>query len=318
MKCGEQDESTQTALVRISSSPSRSASTPAPPSTSCKPGNQQAANRCTGGPKCALWGCCPAIRAIGIFEGLRAFDELFSAEAGFRDGKKASGDGAARQAYLRMVAGKADKGMRKFEEGFGRALKVVGSWLQVPAEPTARFEGEGEGEGEGAGRRGSVVGEAEADGDTLLVHVARLFLSTHLLEVVHCFLGVRNVKDWMTRAETYLDALEVVKRLMDCGLGFLLKEVSGPGVGVAASSGYFNAFAVAPVQSLPVVPLVLSTTVGTGTSVTLYELVSQLESFRGELKRFLSKVSFGVTVEKANKLHEAITYLVLELVVGEF
>ena len=57
--------------------------------------------------------------------------------------------------------------------------------------------------------------------------------------------------------------------------------------------------------------ILLSTT---GTSVTLYELVS----FRVELKRFFSKVSFGVTVEKANKLHEAITYLVLELVVGEF
>ena len=301
---------------------------------------------CAGGPGCALWSCCPAVRVIAIWEALRAFDALFGAEAGFQvtnqqwkaGQPQSQGQGEVgrqyREAYVRTVISKADKSMRRYEDGFARVLKVVGSWLQVPTDPSAQFSRD-----TGSSRRQSTILDPEQihgqnqSPDTLFLNLARLFLDSHLLEVVHTFLSNRNVKDWMSHAETYLDVLDVVGKMMDCGLGFLLKEVSGVNpvpsssalTAAASSSGFYNPFSAvtpslstSPSQSPPLVPLLLSPTALSGSTPTLYDLISQLESYRGELKRFLTKVSFGVTVDKASKLHEAITYLVLQLVVGEF
>lgn len=263
------------------------------------------------------------MKVIAVWEALRAFDTLFGAEAGFQvsnqQGQQTQGDLVGRQyreAYIRtVISSKADKSMRKFEDGFVRVLKVVASWLQFPSE----F-------GQGGERRSTIVDPDEKS--HVLLHLARLFLSSHLLQVVHTFLSNRIVKDWMTHAETYLDVLDVVGKMMDCGLGFLLKEVSGvqsPAPSPSAS-GFYNPFAVLPTSAAsslspspsqsptPVAPLTLSSS----PSPTLYDLVTQLETYRGELKKFLTKVSFGVTVDKASKLHDAITYLVLQLVVGEF
>lgn len=273
------------------------------------------------------------MRVIAIWEAVRAFDELFRAEAGFKVSIQGQESGRHhRETYVRMAISKTDKSTRRFEDGFVRVLKVVGSWLHVPAESSAQFNRDG-----GSSRRQSTILDLEqdssqsSDDDIHLLHLARLFLSSHLLEVVHTFLGNRNVKDWMTHAETYLDVLEVVRKLTDCGLGFLLKEISGSGTS-SSPSGSYNSFASSasasppslsasssPSRSPPVIPLTLtSSSMPTGPQVTLYELITQLESYRGELKRFLTKVSFGVTVDKANKLQEAITYLVLQLVVEEF
>ena len=291
------------------------------------------------------------MRVIAVWEALRAFDALFGAEAGFQvsdqqqwragqaQGQTQGQQGEVvgrqyREAYVRtVISSKADKSMRKFEDGFVRVLKVVASWLQFPTELSSSAQQ----------RRSMILDpddENQSPDTVALLHLARLFLSSHLLEVVHTFLSNRNVKDWMTHAETYLDVLDVVGKMMDCGLGFLLKEVSGVSSSPASGSGFYNPFAAVPTSipsSLssspsqspsqsppPLAPLALSsssTPTPSGSPQpppTLYDVVSQLETYRGELKKFLTKVSFGVTVDKASKLHEAITYLVLQLVVGEF
>lgn len=257
------------------------------------------------------------MRVIAVWEALRAFDTLFGAEAGFQvsnqQGQQTQEDVVGRQyreAYIRtVISSKADKSMKRFEDGFVRVLKVVASWLQFPTE----------------------FGETTVDPDDkshALLHFARLFLSSHLLEVVHTFLSNRNVKDWMTHTETYLDVLDVVGKMMDCGLGFLLKEISGvqSPIPSPSASGFYNPFAALPTSPTSSLspspsqspPLVASLTLSSSSPPTLYDLVTQLETYRGDLKKFLTKVSFGVTVDKASKLHEAITYLVLQLVVGEF
>ena len=176
-----------------------------------------------------------------------------------------------------------------------RTLKAVCSWLQLPSATDGADCSD-----EGYQRR-----EQEKEAYEMLL--AQIFLSSLLLEVVHGFLSNNNVRDWVSHSDTYLGILEMMSKMLDSGLGDLLKESPVPSpsssaVSSSASSAIYNPFAPASVPSAQ--------------PVTLCDLVKQLEAHRGPLMAVASKVQFGPTLGKVNKLSEAISYLLLQQVVA--
>jgi hypothetical protein len=241
------------------------------------------------------------VRSIAIWEALGAFDAVFAAEAGFQVSESAQHQGVGRQhreAYVKLLISKTDKSMRRFEDAFLRTLRVVGSWLQAPSSSSGDDDD----------------GESH---ETLLAH---FLLSSFLLEVVHLFLSNNAVRDWIAHSETYLGILDLMKKMLDYGLGSVLREPvyaaapsssSGP---TTPGAGVYNPFA-----SASAAPSVYSSTLsGAGAGVSLSDLVKQLETHRTSLRDVTSKIQFPITVDKVNKLCESISYLLLQQMVGGF
>jgi len=200
-----------------------------------------------------------------------------------------------RELYVKLLISRPGKNTKRFEDAFLRTLKVVCSWLQPPsvADDTDYSD-------EGYQRR-----EQEKEAYEMLL--SQIFLSSLLLEVVHDFLSNNNVRDWISHSDTYLGILEMMSKVLDSGLGELLKEapVQSPASSAASSSSssaIYNPFAPTSVPSTQ--------------PVSLCDLVKQLEVHRGPLMAVASRVQFTATVGKINKLSEAISYLVLQQVVA--
>ena len=257
---------------------------------------------CHGGAGCALWSCCSAVRAIAVWEALRAFDWVFSIEAGFtpagKDQQVTMLGREPREAYVKLLISKADKSMRRFEDAFVRTLRVVCSWLQPPSSSAPSDE---------------PVDYEQIEKDRLAHEglLTDLFSNSYLLEVVHAFLSNNNVRDWISHSETYLVILELLRKMGDSGLGGVLSTPFGSDAGTKSSapntsttSTVYNAFAPPATASLP--------------PMSLCDLVKQLEAHRRPLMALAGKVQFSATVEKVNNLCDAISYLLLQQVVGGF
>lgn len=200
-----------------------------------------------------------------------------------------------RELYVKLLISRPDKNTKRFEDAFLRTLKVVCSWLQPPsADDDADYSDEG-------------YQRREQEKEAYEMLLSHIFLSSLLLEVVHGFLSNNNVRDWISHSDTYLGILEMMSKILDSGLGDLLKEapVQSPESSAAsssASSAIYNPFAPASVPSTR--------------PASLCDLVKQLEVHRGPLMAVASKVQFTTTVGKISKLSEAISYLVLQQVVA--
>lgn len=234
------------------------------------------------------------MRVIAIWEALRAFDAVFAAEAGFqasssRDQHQAVGR-QHREAYVKLLISKTDKSMRKFEDAFLRTLRVVCSWLQAPSSSSSNDEAHS-------------------------THLSQVLHSSFLIEVVHIFLSNNVVRDWIAHSETYLGILDLMKKMLDYGLGGVLKEPVCAPASVSAGGGVYNAFA--SVSSTAPASVYL-TMLPAGAGVSLSDLVKQLETHRTSLRDVTSKIQFPITVDKVNKLCESISYLLLQQMVGGF
>ena len=244
------------------------------------------------------------MRAIAIWEALGAFDAVFATEAAFQVSESAQHQGVGRQhreTYVKLLISKTDKSMRRFEDAFLRTLRVVGSWLQAPSSSSAS--------------RDDDDGEDGESHETLLSH---FLLSSFLLEVVHLFLSNNAVRDWIAHSETYLGILDLMKKMLDYGLGSVLRErvyVAAPSSSsTTPGAGVYNPFA-----STSAAPSAYSSTLpGVGAAVSLSDLVKQLETHRTSLRDVTSKIQFPITVDKVNKLCESISYLLLQQMVGGF
>ena len=246
------------------------------------------------------------MRAIAIWEALGAFDAVFAAEAAFQVSESAQHQGVGRQhreTYVKLLISKTDKSMRRFEDAFLRTLRVVGSWLQAPSSSSASGDDDDGDDGESH--------------ETLLAH---FLLSSFLLEVVHLFLSNNAVRDWIAHSETYLGILDLMKKMLDYGLGSVLRErvyaapPSPPSGPTTPGAGVYNPFA-----SVSAAPSTYSSTLsGAGAAVSLSDLVKQLETHRTSLRDVTSKIQFPITVDKVNKLCESISYLLLQQMVGGF
>lgn len=264
--------------------------------------SRHAGSSCSGGGGCALWSCCTAVRAVAIWEALKGFDWVFGVEAGFmgvsqgkeqhsqqqQQGYQHSPLGKQhREAYVKLLISKADKSMRRFEDAFVRTLRVVCSWLQPSSADDESVDYE----------------QAERDREAHEALLAHLFSTSYLLEVVHAFLSNNNVRDWIAHSETYLVILEMLRKMGDCGLGSVLSEPVGVDSATAPSAVY-NPFVT---QAQPPAP-----------PMSLCDLVKQLEAHRRPLMALAAKVQFSATVEKVNNLCDAISYLLLQQVLGGF
>ncbi|KJA28324.1 hypothetical protein HYPSUDRAFT_1086661 [Hypholoma sublateritium FD-334 SS-4] len=295
------------ALVLVSSI-SRPTSTSARPPTSATP------NECSGGSTCTVRNCCPAVRAIAIFEALSAFDDSFVAEAGFRseDRKGKSQSKEYRDAYVRQIIGgkpaEKDKaqgnGARRFEDAFVRALKAVSAWLQAPnSDANEDYPSKGK----------------DAEGHAVHATIPRLFETSLLLEVIHVFLGNTNVRDWVAHAETYLAILDLLRWMLDASTAISL--LRAPIRRIEATSGLRRAVwgdgnvrfediggaAFDPAAPAP----------GRERTRSLCDLIKNLEAHRRPLMALASKATFEATVDKVNSLCDGILYLLLQQVVDE-
>lgn len=294
IKCRDVDNHSD---IQLSSSPPSSSASNRHP----KARGKNTTSACAGGPGCAIWNCCKTVRAIAIWETLGAFDAVFAAEAGFQVSESAQHQGVGRQhreAYVKLLISKTDKSMRRFEDAFLRTLRVVGSWLQAPSSSSS----------------GDDDGDDQESHETLLAH---FLLSSFLLEVVHLFLSNNVVRDWIAHSETYLGILDLMKKMLDYGLGSVLREplyATAPSTMTTPGAGVYNPFA-----STSAAPSVYSSTLpGAGAGVSLSDLVKQLETHRTSLRDVTSKIQFPITVDKVNKLCESISYLLLQQMVGGF
>ncbi|PPQ77547.1 hypothetical protein CVT25_011407 [Psilocybe cyanescens] len=244
---------------------------------------------CTGGAQdCTVRNCCPDIRAIAIFEALSSFDHIYATEAGFA-GKGQDGEQQQqmRQAYIKLLMSKADKSMRKFEDAFVRTLRILTTWLEAP-------------------RKGSSSGGGESDSHAQGMHraVSHLFAASYLPEVVHAFLSNSNVRDWIAHSETYNAVLETLRRMFDRGLTAVLMR---PLRHIARSCGLQGL-----VWDGGMITWEVDARNRPVESLSLCDLVKQLEKHRLPLMALAEKVQFSATVEKVNNLCDNISYLLLQ------
>ncbi|TFK42199.1 hypothetical protein BDQ12DRAFT_645723 [Crucibulum laeve] len=232
---------------------------------------------CKGGNSCTLKSCCDEVKAIAIFEILGKFDNEYTAQATLlgRDERQVRGE------FIKLVMTKGDRVLsHRFAWTLDKTLKPLVAWLEA----------------------------AQASGGRIHPTIQRLFSVSYLLEVIHFFLANDSRWDWVFMHELLTSILNLLRVMVDCGLGPLLAE---PLRNIEQSCGlhcwiWDRGFVTwesediageeKPVRSPPV-----------------YDL---LKGQRRELTGFVREIKDGLAVEKANELSDGISYLLLQQMVG--
>ncbi|KAF9528112.1 hypothetical protein CPB83DRAFT_767307 [Crepidotus variabilis] len=214
--------------------------------------------------------------------------------------------------------------MRKFEDAFVRTLRVVCSWLQpsytsLDDDEDDDDDDDDEEEDDEDEAAEDVDQHKREERDAHENQLLSLFRSSYLLEVLHAFLSNNKPRDWIAHSETYIAILEMMRRMLDSGLGAVLNET--PTFSPSGSSASAPASAVYTPFATPSGSTSSSASSSPSSSqqqppVSLYDLIKQLEKHRSPLMNLASRMQFSATVDKVNNLCDAISYLLLQQMVG--
>ncbi|KAJ2917150.1 hypothetical protein MD484_g3230, partial [Candolleomyces efflorescens] len=127
------------------------------------------------------------------------------------------------QAFIQVVIARTNSDVRNtkaFEGAVIRSLHAVSSWLVVFQERREEEEDDDDDSDDEEQQQSTKRSQPDLVQDLLYPLISRSLLPS----LVHAFLQNRNVGDWLKHGEIYVLILEVLRKLVDNGLGRILDE----------------------------------------------------------------------------------------------